>query len=91
MPGTNGRAGLIWYRPWTNSPSTKFTPHAVTAGAKDVFGQLGIQVVATTDAEMDSKKQQTDLETVLALKPNVIISLVIDPVSAAVAYKKAVE
>ncbi|GAA2620719.1 hypothetical protein SMC26_16970 [Actinomadura fulvescens] len=21
-PGTNGRGGLIWYRPWTKSPST---------------------------------------------------------------------
>ncbi|MCW5221842.1 LacI family transcriptional regulator [Verminephrobacter aporrectodeae subsp. tuberculatae] len=69
--------------------SSDFT-NAVTAGAKDVFDQLGIRVVATTDAEMDSKKQLTDLETVLALRPDMIISLVIDPVSAAVAYRKAV-
>ncbi|KAF0811339.1 D-allose-binding periplasmic protein [Andreprevotia sp. IGB-42] len=64
---------------------------ALTSGAKKVFGELGIQVVAVTDAEMDPKKQRTDLETVLALKPDIIISLVIDPVSGAAAFRQATE
>ncbi|SMC16278.1 ribose transport system substrate-binding protein [Andreprevotia lacus DSM 23236] len=62
---------------------------ALTAGAKKTLDELGIQVVAVTDAEMDPKKQRTDLETVLALKPNLIISLVIDPVSGAAAFRQA--
>jgi ribose transport system substrate-binding protein len=62
---------------------------ALIKGAKEVFAEQGIKVVAVTDAEMDSKKQRTDLETVLALKPDVIISLVIDPVSGAAAFRQA--
>ncbi|WP_051710918.1 substrate-binding domain-containing protein [Andreprevotia chitinilytica] len=64
---------------------------ALTAGAKKVFDELNIQVVAVTDAEMDPKKQRTDLETVLALKPDLIISLVIDPVSGAAAFRQAAD
>ncbi|QZA78144.1 substrate-binding domain-containing protein [Deefgea tanakiae] len=62
---------------------------ALIKGAKEVFAEQGISVVAVTDAEMDPKKQRTDLETVLALKPDVIISLVIDPVSGAAAFRQA--
>jgi ribose transport system substrate-binding protein len=62
---------------------------ALTAGASAAFGELGIKVVALTDAEMDPKKQRADLETVLALKPDIIVSLVIDPVSGAVAFRQA--
>ncbi|WP_051304803.1 substrate-binding domain-containing protein [Chitinilyticum litopenaei] len=62
---------------------------ALSQGAQEVFRELGIKVVAVTDAEMDAKKQRTDLETVLALKPDLIISLVIDPVSGAAAFREA--
>ncbi|XZG69325.1 substrate-binding domain-containing protein [Chitinibacteraceae bacterium HSL-7] len=62
---------------------------ALIMGAKEVFGELGIKVVAVTDAEMDAKKQRTDLETVLALKPDLILSLVIDPVSGAASFGEA--
>ncbi len=31
LPGTKGVGGLIWYRPWQMSPSTKFTPAAFTS------------------------------------------------------------
>ena len=40
---------------------------------------------------MDSQKQTTDIETVLALRPNIIITLPIDPVSAASALRPAIE
>jgi len=67
---------------WTN---------AVIAGAKDTFADLGIEVVAVTDAEMDPNKQRTDVETTLALDPDIIVSLVIDPVSGSVALKQAID
>ena len=67
---------------WTN---------AVIAGAEAQFKALGIKVVAVTDAEMDPNKQRTDIETTLALKPDIIITLVIDPVSGAVALRQAVD
>lgn len=70
--------------------SADFT-NALTAGANDVFKDLNVEVVVTTDAGMDPTKQKTDVETALALKPNVILTLVIDPVAGAEAFRPAVE
>ncbi len=65
--------------------------NALVAGAKSVFAAYGVEVVVTTDAEMDSNRQRTDIETALALKPDIIVTLVIDPVSGAVALRKAID
>lgn len=65
--------------------------NAVLAGAQDRFAELGIEVVAVTDAAQDPNKQRTDIETALALEPDVIVTLIIDPVSSAVALKQAVD
>jgi len=70
--------------------SSDFT-NALMAGAKDVFNELGIELVVTTDAAMDPTKQKTDVETALALKPDIILTLVIDPVAGAEAFRPAVE
>jgi ribose transport system substrate-binding protein len=58
-------------------------------GLKDQFGQMGIQVIATTDANFKPEKQVSDIETVLAKKPDIIVSIPTDPVATASAYKKA--
>jgi ribose transport system substrate-binding protein len=58
-------------------------------GLKDEFGKLGIKVIATTDANFKPEKQVSDIETVLAKKPNIIVSIPTDPVATASAYKKA--
>lgn len=65
--------------------------NALIAGAEDVFGELGIDVAVVTDAEMDPNKQRTDVETALALDPDIIITLVIDPVSGAAAFRSAID
>lgn len=65
--------------------------NALLAGAKAAFKDLGIDLVVTTDAAMDSTKQKTDVETALALKPDIILTLVIDPVSGAEAFRPAVQ
>ncbi|MDI9595884.1 MAG: substrate-binding domain-containing protein [Atribacter sp.] len=65
--------------------------NALMAGAKDLFNELGIELVVTTDAAMDPTKQKTDVETALALKPDIILTLVIDPVAGAEAFRPAVE
>jgi ribose transport system substrate-binding protein len=65
--------------------------NALMAGAKEVFNDLNIDLVVTTDAEMDPTKQKTDVETALALKPDIILTLVIDPVAGAEAFRPAVE
>ena len=64
---------------------------AVIDGAQAYFEALGIEVVAVTDAEFDANKQRTDIETALALDPDVIITLVLDPVSGAVALRQAID
>jgi ribose transport system substrate-binding protein len=61
---------------------------AVTAGATDEFKRLGIKIVATTDAGFDPAKQKNDIETVMAKKPSVMLSLPVDPVSSAPTYRK---
>jgi len=65
--------------------------NALLAGAKDAFKDLGIELVVTTDAQMDPTKQKTDVETALALSPDIILTLVIDPVAGAEAFRPAVE
>jgi ribose transport system substrate-binding protein len=58
-------------------------------GLQDTFAKLGIEIVATTDANFKSEKQVSDIETIMAKKVNVIVSIPVDPVSTADAYKKA--
>jgi ribose transport system substrate-binding protein len=58
-------------------------------GLKSEFGRLGIKVIATTDANFKPEKQVSDIETVLARKPQIIVSIPTDPVATASAYRKA--
>jgi ribose transport system substrate-binding protein len=74
---------LLWHT------SSDFV-NAVTAGAIDEFAKLGITVVAQTDAGFDAGKQKSDVETILAKKPNAILALPLDPVTSAEAFKPAV-
>jgi ribose transport system substrate-binding protein len=63
---------------------------AQIAGLKYEFGKLGITLIATTDANFSPAKQVSDIETVLAQKPSIIVSIPTDPVATATAYKEAV-
>jgi ribose transport system substrate-binding protein len=58
-------------------------------GLKHQFAALGIKVIAVTDANFKPDKQVSDIETVLARKPNIIVSIPTDPVATAGAYRKA--
>jgi ribose transport system ATP-binding protein len=64
---------------------------AQVAGIQNQFAKMGIEVIAITDANFDAAKQIVDLETVMAKKPDIIISIPTDPVATADAYKKAAE
>jgi ribose transport system substrate-binding protein len=75
-------AALVWHQ-------TSDFEAAVTAGARDMFKTLGIRVVATTIANFDAGKQKSDIETVMAKKPTVMLTLPVDPVATASAYKSA--
>jgi ribose transport system substrate-binding protein len=62
---------------------------AQVAGLKAQFAKMGIEVIAVTDAGFKPEKQVADIETVLAQKPNIIVSIPVDPVATAAAYQKA--
>lgn len=63
--------------------------NAQIAGLNAEFDRLGIEVIATTDANFDPAKQVSDIETVLAQNPDIIISIPTDTVATASAYRKA--
>jgi ribose transport system substrate-binding protein len=77
-------AALLWHGSgdWVN---------AVTAGATARFEELGIEVAATADAQYDTAKQANDVETAMALEPDAILTLVLDPVQGAAAFRPAVD
>ena len=77
-------AALLWHT------SGAFTD-AVSQGARDAFAELGIEVVAETDAGFDAAQQANDVETVMAQNPDIIISLAIGPDAGAEAFRPAVD
>lgn len=58
-------------------------------GLTDEFNKLGIKIVATTDANFSVEKQVANIETVIAKKPNIMVSIPVDATSTADAYQKA--
>lgn len=65
--------------------------NAQIAGLNAEFERLGIEVIATTDADFDPARQVSDIETVLAQNPDIIVSIPTDPVATAGAYRRAVD
>lgn len=65
--------------------------NAMTDGAKEEFKKLGIEVAAISDANFDPATQATQIETALALNPDIILTLPVDPVAGTAAFKPAVE
>lgn len=78
----NFTAALSWH-------TTSDWSGAVGQGARDEFAKLGIEVVGETDAGFDAARQKSDVETLLAKKPSVIVSLPVDPETAPEAYRPA--
>lgn len=64
---------------------------AQVEGLTQEFDRLGIEVVAVTDANFKPDKQVSDIETIIAKKPDILVSLPTDPVATADAYRKAEE
>lgn len=64
---------------------------AVNRGASDTFEHYGVKVLVTTDAQYDPAKQVADIENIQALNPDLVLSLVIDGVSAKEGFQKIVD
>jgi len=83
IKGMNAKAALVFHyggNDWSQ---------AQLDGLKAEFAKMGVDVVAVTDAGFKPEKQVADIETVLAQKPNIIVSIPTDPVATANAYKAA--
>jgi ribose transport system substrate-binding protein len=63
--------------------------NAQVAGLRSEFEKLGIEVVAVTDAGFSPDKQTSNIETMLAKQPDIIVSIPTDTTATAPAYKKA--
>ncbi|PDQ36199.1 MAG: LacI family transcriptional regulator [Candidatus Lumbricidophila eiseniae] len=77
-------AAFVWHT------SSDFVS-AVEKGAREEFKKLGIDVVASTQANFNAATQANNVQTVLALHPNIIVTIAVDPTSAAKAFKPAVD
>ncbi len=64
---------------------------AIHGGAIDVFEYLNIKVLAETQANFDAAKQASDVETVMALDPDIVVGYVVDPVTGAQSFKPVVD
>lgn len=64
---------------------------AQIAGLEQQFGDMGIEVLAVTDADFKPEQQVSDIETVLARDPDIIVSIPTDPVATEAAYRQAAE
>lgn len=63
--------------------------NAQVAGLKYEFGILGIKVIAVADPHFVAATQVADIETLIQRKPSIMVSIPVDPVATASAYKKA--
>ncbi len=77
-------AALVWHE---NSVFIQTTEQ----GLREKFDELGIEVVASTTAEFDAGKQANNIETVLAKDPDIIVTIAVDPTTAAEAFRPAVD
>lgn len=78
----NYTAAFLWHE------NADFTS-AVSAGARDVFDRLGVDLIAEASANFDAARQKDQLETVEAKNPSVLLTLPVDPIVTAPAYKQA--
>lgn len=60
-------------------------------GIEDTCKELGMEVVAVTNADFSAEQQASDIETVMALDPDVIISIPTDATATADAYQRAAD
>lgn len=62
---------------------------AQVAGLRSQFDKMGVEVVAVTDAGFNAERQVANIQTVLALNPQIIVSIPTDGDLTAAAYKEA--
>jgi len=77
------QAALLWHT------SSDFI-NAVSQGARDEFARAGIGVAVHTDAGFDPAREYSNIEIALAARPDIILSLPLDPVTSMRAFRQAI-
>jgi len=77
------KAALLWHT------SSDFI-NAVSQGARDEFARAGIRVAVQTDAGFDPAREYSNIEIALAARPDIILSLPLDPVTSMRAFRQAI-
>jgi len=60
-------------------------------GLRDTFADLGIEVITVTDADFSVEQQVSNIEDIISLDPDILVSLPTDTISTADAYRRASE
>jgi ribose transport system substrate-binding protein len=81
LRGMQANAAICMFAPigWTT---------AQVAGIQSEFGRLGIKVIAVTNGEGKVDKQVSDVETLIARKPNVIVTVQADGNASGPVFKR---
>jgi ribose transport system substrate-binding protein len=78
------RVALLWH---TSSADQE----SVTAGAKSVFDKYGISVVGVGAGDFDPAKQASQVQTMMARKPDMMLAVPVDPDASAEAFRPAAD
>ena len=77
-------AAFVWHT------SSEFVS-AVEKGATEQLEDLGIEVVSSTQADFDAATQANNVESVMALDPDVVVTIAVDATSAKKAFQPVVD
>ncbi|CAB4944682.1 unannotated protein [freshwater metagenome] len=66
-------------------------PNGQTKGLTDEFSKYGVEIISNTEANFKVDKQIANIENAIQLQPDGIISIPVDDVATAPAYKKVSE
>jgi ribose transport system substrate-binding protein len=64
---------------------------AIEKGVREKSAEYGLNVVATATTDFDPAKEAAAVETVMASKPDILITIPVDPASGAADYKPALD
>ncbi len=85
IKGGNYTAVIAWH-----GSQGEYTD-ALGGGIKDGLKHLGIKLIGEASAEFDPAKQKSDVENLMAMNPDVVISLPTDSVTSVETFKPVVE
>ncbi len=82
LKGKKLKAAILW-------PASFQFYKVASQGIRSELDKVGAEVIAETDSGYDPARQASDVETVLARKPDMIFTWLVDPVQETDAFRRA--